>query len=647
MCGIVGGWTTRWIPECTDAALDALRHRGPDGQGEYADGPIWLGHTRLAIIDLSPSGHQPMLSDDGQVVLVYNGEIYNYRELRAELEAEGIHFRGTSDSEVLLRLYLARGLELLPALNGIFAFALYDRRSGDLFLARDEMGVKPLYVSAKEQQFVFASEIKALLPWIDAPGSLDEISLHRYLTFLWCPGAGTPYREVRKLGPGEAICVRQGRVVRQWIWSRRLIARPPNQKWSKRGSLVATLRDELRQAVRRQLVADVPVGAFLSGGLDSSALVALAQEAGAELRCFTVEPTGGSDAGETEDGPYAQRVAAHLGVPLERVPVDAHRMMTDLEWMIWQLDEPLADPAALNVFYIARLARQSGIKVLLSGAGADDLFAGYRRHLALRYADLWLRLPEALRRLSGTLADRIDRRGALGRRLERLRTVTGETGDARLAAYFAWVRRDDLWAFYTPRMREAVGAIRADQPMLDFLELAPPGTDPLTRMLALEQRFFLADHNLIYTDKMGMAAGVEIRVPFLDPQVVDFAAHLPARWKQHGRVGKWILKQAMEPYLPRDVINRPKTGFGAPLRRWMRKDLHEYLTDLLSMESLGRRGLFEPMAVHRLIADNDAGRRDAAYLLFSLLSIEIWCRKFIDRGMRAATGADRTDGVRT
>lgn len=647
MCGIVGGWMTRRDPKCTDAALEALRHRGPDDQGEYADGPIWLGHTRLAIIDLSPSGHQPMFSDDGQVVLVYNGEIYNYRELRSELEAKGARFRGTSDSEVLLRLYLACGLDMLPALNGIFAFALYDRRGDELFVVRDRMGVKPLYVSEGEQHFAFASEIKGLLPLLGATGPLDEISLHRYLTFLWCPGSGTPLRRVRKLAPGEALCVREGRIVRQWIWSDRTTSQPPGVRWMRPTPAVTALGDALRQAVRRQLVADVPVGAFLSGGLDSSALVALAREAGAELRCFTIAPAGGSDPGETEDGPYARRVAAHLGVPLEEVPVDASHMAHDLTWMIHQLDEPLADPAALNVFYMARLARQSGIKVLLSGAGADDLFAGYRRHLALRYEALWCRLPESVRCILGTLAGRLGPDQALGRRLERLRAVTGETGDARLAAYFAWVRREDLLALYTPHMRSAIGSIRADQPMLDFLDRIPSGSDPLTRMLALEQRFFLADHNLIYTDKMGMAAGVEIRVPFLDPQVVDLAARLPAHWKQHGRVGKWILKQAMEPYLPREVINRPKTGFGAPLRRWMRHDLHEYLTDLLSEESLRRRGLFEPVAVHRLIADNDAGRRDAAYLLFALLSIEIWCREFIDHGGRATSGTGRTHGVRT
>jgi asparagine synthase (glutamine-hydrolysing) len=618
-------------------ALDALSHRGPDDRGEYADGPVWLGHTRLSIIDLSPAGHQPMLSDDGQIVLTYNGEIYNYRDLRAELEQAGIQFRGTSDTEVLLRLYEARGLEMLIALNGIFAFAIYDRRHQELLLVRDQLGVKPLYTSEFNQGFVFASEIKGLLPLIGDPGPLDAVALNRYLTYLWCPGAGTPLGRVRKLEPGYAICVQEGRVTRRWAWPRKRFSLTSVGTGQTPASARCVLHDTLRQAVQRQLVADVPVGAFLSGGLDSSALVVLAQETGVNLQCFTIHPVGGSDFGEIEDEPYACRVAARLGVSLERIPVDSSHIIDDLEWMIYQLDEPLADPAALNVFYMARAARQLGIKVLLSGAGADDLFAGYRRHLALHYEPLWRWLPEPLRRAGGRLSGYFNRQSLFGRRLERLRTVGGETRDARLAAYFAWARRDELLALFAPQMRDVVAGNHADQPMLDYLKTIPPGTRPLARMLVLEQRFFLGDHNLIYTDKMGMAAGVEIRVPFLDPDVVRFADDLPEHWKQRGGVGKWILREAMRSSLPPDIISRPKTGFGAPLRRWMRRDLHDYLTDLLAEESLNRRGLFDPKAVHRLIADNDEGRKDAAYLLFSLLCIEIWCRQFLDHKSTART----------
>ncbi|HET7932176.1 MAG TPA: asparagine synthase (glutamine-hydrolyzing) [Rhodanobacteraceae bacterium] len=631
MCGIVGGWLRGMDPASLDRALVALAHRGPDDQGTYrdVDSGVVLGHTRLSIIDLSEAGHQPMLSQDGQVALTFNGEIYNYRELLAELAADGVHFRGHSDTEVLLELYLRDGMAMLPRLNGIFAFAIHDRRTGELLLARDALGVKPLYLDEGGHGVTFASEIKVLQALRADAGKLDLAALQRYLTFLWCPGDGTPFADVRKLEPGSACVVKDGKVARRWTWYELPTGRHAVARISE-SDAVAAVRDGLRTAVQRQLVADVPVGAFLSGGLDSSAIVAFAREQASDIRCFTIEQTGGGDAGDTSDLPYAQRVAKHLGVQLDVVRIDASQMARDLTDMVWHLDEPLADPAPLNVLYISRLAREHGIKVLLSGAGGDDLFTGYRRHLALRYESLWAWLPQLARRGLSAMARRLDQRTALGRRMGRLFANGGESGDARLTGYFAWAKRDDLLPLYSPGMRAAIGEVRADQPMLDFLADMPSGVSRMDRMLALEQRFFLADHNLTYTDKMSMAAGVEVRVPFLDLDLVELAARIPDRFKQRGRVGKWVLKKAMEPYLPHDVIYRPKTGFGAPLRRWMRHELRELLGDLLSEQSLRQRGLFDAAAVQRLIADNDAGRKDAAYTLLSLLCIEIWCRRFVD-----------------
>ena len=375
----------------------------------------------------------------------------------------------------------------------------------------------------------------------------------------------------------------------------------------------------------------MPLGAFLSGGLDSSAIVALAREQNPDIRCFTIETQGGQEAGATDDLPYALRVAEHLGVPLDVVRIDAGRMAGDLERMVAQLDEPLADPAPLNVLYISQLAREHGIKVLLSGAGGDDLFTGYRRHRALMAERWWSWLPGPMRQGLAKATGALDQRSALGRRLAKLFSGAGLADDARLVNYFRWAGRADLERLYSAEFEAALGESRAEAPMLEFLRELPPETSRLERMLALEQRFFLADHNLLYTDKMSMAVGVEVRVPFLDLELVEFADRIPAHLKQRGREGKWVLKKAMEPYLPRDVIYRPKTGFGAPLRRWMRFDLREMLGDLLSAESLQRRGLFEPNAVQRLIADNDAGRVDASYTLLSLLCIEIWCRTFLDQ----------------
>jgi len=434
----------------------------------------------------------------------------------------------------------------------------------------------------------------------------------------------------RSLGSGEALWVENGYIKRRWNWYRLPVYRGAANSTLDQASSIEGTRDHLRNAVCRQMVADVPVGAFLSGGLDSSAIVALAREQNLDIRCFTIEMVGGQEVGATDDLPYARRVAEHLGVSLDVVQIDAGRMAGDLERMVAQLDEPLADPAPLNVLYISQLAREQGIKVLLSGAGGDDLFTGYRRHRALMTEHWWSWLPKPVRvglsRAGGTL----DQRSAFGRRVAKLFSGAALDGDERLVNYFRWAGRADLEKLYSAEFREAVKDSVAEAPMLEFLRGLPESTSRLERMLALEQRFFLTDHNLLYTDKMSMAVGVEVRVPFLDLDLVEFAAQIPARYKQRGKEGKWVLKKAMEPYLPRDVIYRPKTGFGAPLRRWMRHELRELLGDLLSADSLNRRGLFNPAAVQRLISDNDAGRVDASYTLLSLLCIEIWCRKFLD-----------------
>lgn len=630
MCGILG-YSGDFRGDELGVGLQAIAHRGPDDRGEWidSDAAIGLGHVRLSIQDLSSMGHQPMASRDGDVTIVFNGEIYNFKELRSELEAVGHQFVGHSDTEVLLHLFMEEGEKMLPRLNGIFAFAIWNRRDGSLFLARDAFGVKPLYYAALPQGMVFGSEIKGMLPLLPEVRDIDNASIQRYLKFLWCPGEGTPLAAVRKMGPGQAMIVRDGRIERHWTWYQLPAARGVSQDQSEEQAVLGTLA-ALRTAVHRQLVSDVPVGAFLSGGLDSSAVVALAKEQSPSIRCFTIASRGGVEAGEEEDLPYARRVAKHLGVPLDVVEIDSSSMAADLERMVVQLDEPLADPAPLNVLYISQLARSQGMKVLLSGAGGDDLFTGYRRHLALHAEHYWSWLPVGVRARMGSASGRLDQRRPLFRRIAKLFSGAGLSGDARIVNYFAWATDASLDELLLPEVRRAIAEEAVSQPLFDLLATLPDETERLDRMLALEQRFFLSDHNLIYTDKMSMATGVEVRVPFLDVDLVEYAARIPVAYKQRGRVGKWVLKKAMEPFLPRDVIYRPKAGFGAPLRRWMRHELNDLLHDLLSIDSLRRRGLFDPQAVQRLIAANEAGKVDVSYTLLSLLCIEIWCRHFID-----------------
>jgi asparagine synthase (glutamine-hydrolysing) len=646
VCGIAGYSlpsnscsNSEWL----NSSICYLRQRGPDDYGVFLDDHAGIGfaHTRLSILDVSSHGHQPMFSSDGRVALVFNGEIYNYRELRSQLSADGYTFRGNSDTEVLLALYMSlRDIptripdsrliaKMLSRLNGIFAFALWDSDIQSLLLARDALGVKPLYIEHSGNQFYFASEAKALPR---ASLSLDHASLDRYTSFLWCPGHSTPVAEVSRIGPGQALWVHHGQICQQFSWYQLPVFRCAHHSRSSlsQAQLIQGTAEHLRQAVHRQLVSDVPVGAFLSGGLDSSSVVAFARERNPDLRCFTIEVSDTGDEGFSDDLPYARHVATHLKVPLEVVQVDAARMAGSLEEMVWQLDEPLADPAPLNVLYISRLAREHGIKVLLSGAGGDDLFTGYRRHLALRYERFWAWLPRQVRIQFRQLTRRLPASHPLSRRLRKAFSGAHLDGDARLVHYFRWIDRSDLYALYTPAFRSALGDVQAEDPMLVFLAGLPKDTPPIERMLALEQRFFLADHNLTYTDKMSMAAGVEVRVPFLDLDLVEFAARIPSQYKQRGREGKWVLKKAMEPYLPHHVIYRPKSGFGAPLRRWLRVELRDWLGDTLSPERLHRRGLFDPLAVQRLIQANEEGKFDASYTLLSLACIEIWCRRFID-----------------
>jgi len=627
MCGIAG-ISGKWKPGALEEARLAVAHRGPDGSGIYENRTAEIGliHTRLAILDLSPLGHQPMVSDDGRHVLVFNGEIYNFRELRANLIECGAAFRGDSDTEVLLQAYRMWGQDVpdfLRRLNGIFAFALWDANADIILIARDAIGVKPLYYSQGEYGCCFASETKALRPWLASESTVDTTAIAQYVTYLWAPGDRTPDISVKKLEPGHFALIKKGQISepRRWYVVPTCHVSGISCQGVASDEQVATL---LRQAVHRQMVADVPVGAFLSGGLDSSSIVAFAREFTPGLRCFTNRTEGEADEGFVDDLPYAQRVARHLGVHLDVVDVSASDLVNDVCWMVRQLDEPLADPAALNVYHISRAARQAGITVLLSGAGGDDLFTGYRRHqaeqvlLGLRWLPQWVWVG-----LVGVLRH-MDQRRAIWRRASKLAASAAQSADDRLLEYFRWIRPEMLESLYSTAVRGHVSQSNVEAPMRNWLKQLPDDLSPLDRLLTLEQRFFLSDHNLTYTDKMSMAAGVEVRVPFLDLDLVEYAATLTADQKMRKGIPKGILKKAMEPWLPHDVIYRPKVGFGAPVRRWVTNELRELIQDTLSEDSIRRRGLFDPTAVTQLIKDNRVGRVDASYVVLSLLFIELW-----------------------
>jgi asparagine synthase (glutamine-hydrolysing) len=640
MCGIFG--LLGYINNGNDISLNQIKHRGPNSSGIYSTNSIFLGHVRLSIQDLSENANQPMVSYDNRFVIIFNGEIYNFLDLKSELLSLGYKFNSTSDTEVLLNLYVQYGknrdqfLNVLNRINGIFAFAIWDAEIEELIVVRDGLGVKPLYYKLDEEGFSFASEIKALQISTDNSDSnvlIDAQSINRYMSFLWNPDVSTPLTSIKKLNPGVALWVKDGEIIHQEKWYKLPVEKKPiaNKQSIRVEDLIKETQHQIKSAVHRQMIADVPVGAFLSGGLDSSAVVAFAKELNPEIRCFTIESKGHNNEGTTDDLPYAKKVADHLNVKLDIVKIDSSKMAFDLEAMVEQLDEPLADPAALNVVYISKLARENGIKVLLSGAGGDDLFTGYRRHRALMSENFWSWLPQSARNLLHNTTVGLDQRNPRFRRISKLFDGAHLNGDERIVNYFKWISQKDLNQLYSEDFKQRLGNVRAEQTMLDFLQQLPASTSKLQKMLALEQRFFLTDHNLIYTDKMSMAVGVEVRVPFLDLELIEFAATIPDQYKQRGAEGKWILKKAMEPFLPKEVIYRPKTGFGAPLRGWIRNELKDMVTNLLSPTSLNNRGIFNPQAVQQLIKENDQGKKDAAYTIFSMMCIEIWFRKFIDK----------------
>jgi asparagine synthase (glutamine-hydrolysing) len=656
MCGIAG-FQGSFDPELLGRMIQRIAHRGPDGTGEATfpsdqrSAACGLAHRRLAIIDLTERGDQPMAiacercgsASINDLALTYNGEIYNYRELRSRLAEVGHRFSSDTDSEVLLHLYGEEGLAALSGLNGIFAFAIRDNRAGgrpsgvdrgDLILARDPIGVKPLYYSQLEDGLVFASEIKALTAVSSLSREIDAPALQQQMAYLWTPSPRTALESVKKLEPGCAMIGSNGRLRNRW----RYYELPFTGEYlSGSASKVAEgLHDVLTTAVERQMVADVPVGAFLSGGVDSSSVAALMRKArpNQHLPCYCIDfESHGSFEGSPPDLPYARHVAAVFGLDLTVVETSAG-VIRRLDEMLYHLDEPQADPAPLNVLMIAEHARDAGLKVLMSGAGGDDLFSGYRRHRALMVDRYWRWLPLSVRGFLATAArsrfmDRLAAQRTSMRRMQKAFWNAELEGDDRLAGYLWWTTAALRNSLFSEEFLDRIGYETAAAPLHDSLSRAVDN-EPLNRMLFLELKHFLADHNLNYTDKMGMAAGVEIRVPLLDLEVVSYATAIPPAMKQTLTTGKAVFKQAVSPLLPQEIIRRKKTGFGAPVRRWVRNELREYVDDVLSVEAIKNRGIFDPTTVRRLVAADRAAIVDGAYPVFALLCVELWCRQFVD-----------------
>jgi asparagine synthase (glutamine-hydrolysing) len=637
MCGIAGKLNFEQGRDVDPALIqrmcEVIAHRGPDDAGIWCDGEIGLGHRRLSIIDLSDAGRQPMCNEDGSLWIVFNGEIYNFVELRLELEMQGYRFRSQTDTEVLLHLYHRDGVECLQRLRGMFAFAIWDAGRRELFLARDRVGKKPLCYHADAYGITFGSEIKAVLQDPEVDREPDPVAIHHYLTYQCVPAPLCAFKGVHKLLPGHYLLARNGRfeVRRYWKLSHRpkFAARTERE----RRGLERELIERLDEATALRMISDVPLGAFLSGGVDSSAIVALMSErSSTPVRTFSI----GFDDDAYNELAHARRVAAHFGTDHTEFVVRPNALEI-LPQLVWHFDEPFADASAIPTWYVSQLARQY-VTVVLNGDGGDESFAGYDRHVANQMA---VRLAP-LRPLLGSRAFRraldLLPHGATSAsarwRLKRFIEQLGREPQERNAAWLAHFDLDTKHDLYSAAFRHWAGPRDAEEML--YARYREADADNFTdATLYADIHTYLPDTLLVKVDIASMAHGLEARSPFLDHEFMEFAARLPEDMKLAGGRTKVALKRALRGLVPAEVLNRRKMGFNAPVDRWLRTDLKELSYDLLLSIRARGRGYFQPRFVERMLDEHADGTRNWHTQIWNLMMLESWHRTFVDDAARA------------
>jgi asparagine synthase (glutamine-hydrolysing) len=613
MCGICGvfNFGTR-APADRDAlkrATDAMAHRGPDDEGFYLQGEVGLGNRRLSIIDL-PGGHQPISNEDESIWITFNGEIYNYRELRADLLERGHLFRTSSDTEAIVHLYEEYDLACLDRLRGMFAFALWDARKRRLLLVRDRVGIKPVFYRLEPGRLVFASESRALRELTEQPLEVDPQSVYDFFGFRYIPAPRTFYRGMEKLLPGHFLLADSSGVHTRAYWDI-----PAEEDTPRPGREVAEeLIEQLRESVRLRLVADVPLGVFLSGGTDSSAVVALMTELEAwPLRTFSV----GFEEPEYSELPYARAVARRFGTQHHELIVHPEQLSNELAHLVAFRDEPLAEPTDVALYLLSRLAAGS-VKVVLAGEGGDELFAGYPKYAADPLAGLVSALPQQVTRALIRWLPYRQRRAKIA--LEAL-SIRDEA--ERSATWFASFSREEREKLFAPEFLAQVDPAHPARVFESYMGKQRERT-PLKRMLYADLKVWLPDNLLLRGDLMTMAASIEERVPFLDHKLVEFAARVPTKLLTQGLRAKVLLKRALERFLPREVIYRRKVGFAVPVGEWFRKPLKSFVTDLLLSSAARRRGYFNPASMEMYLREHFGGIRDRQKQLWALVNFELW-----------------------
>ena len=636
MCGIAGKLifdrSASVERPSIDAMLGPIAHRGPDGQGVYLDGNVGLGHVRLSIIDLS-TGDQPMANEDESVWIVFNGEIYNYLELRERLVKKGHQFRSRSDTEVIIHLYEELGPECVRELRGMFAFAIWDAPRRRLFLARDRVGIKPLYYCQTREALYFASELKSIIADPAIPREVHLPALSKFLCFNYVPGEETPLRGILKLLPGHHLVAEQGKLITREYWDLRFTDDRAHVPYE---TATEELNALVRGAVRDHMIADVPVGILLSGGVDSTAVLSCATpETGRKIKTFTV----GFDGEEFDDErPYARIAAERYGTDHHEISISPQEFSSFLPSYVWHMEEPVCEAPAIALYYVSKLARQH-VKVLLSGEGGDEAFGGYTTYRNL----LWL---EQAKRLAGPfkglLAGCLNRAGGrFGKYGPLIAPALSDYYYSRTASPFSYFNRHRQTLCSPEFLAGAAAGSPVDYIQQLFRRVA--GRPLLDQMLYIDTKTWLPDDLLIKADKITMANSLELRVPLLDHLVLEYAASLPPAYKVRGAATKRIFKDAFTREIPEAIRTRRKTGFPVPLRRWLGHDLRDFARDALFSGKAAGRGYFQKAGLEKALGPdrghgasnrngNGNGTSDGASAaeIFSLLTLELWHREFID-----------------